>query len=115
MRPTWYKLVGERIVPVNSLEDAGKYLADIKSRRIASDQIGDAYISTVFLVLDHGFDQKRPPVLFETMIFECNLYDGWCHRSCTYEEAQATHKEAVDMVSNWYNSIKEKEVYESGK
>jgi hypothetical protein len=38
-------------------------------RHVAEDWIGPAYVSTVFLGLDHSFSGTDAPVLWESMIF----------------------------------------------
>jgi hypothetical protein len=65
-------------------------------RRVASDEVGSARISTVFLGLDHSFGDG-PPLLFETMVFEGEL-DGECERYSTWEEAEAGHSAMVERV-----------------
>lgn len=71
-------------------------------RILAVDEIGDYEISTVFLVIDHGF--LAEPILFESMIFftsegkdphELDLYQD---RYKTMNEALEGHKGLVDMV-----------------
>lgn len=61
-----------------------------------TDLPGGIQISTVFLGLDHAFCGKEP-LLFETMIFggEHNEYQ---ERYSTWEQAEAGHKRAVEMV-----------------
>ncbi len=55
--------------------------------------IGETHISTVFLMIDHGYAGylSVPPILFETMVFG-GEYDDWCNRYCTWDEAQAGHQ-----------------------
>lgn len=42
-------------------------------KRVAYDEVGDYFISTVFLGLDYSFGVGTDPVLFETMVFEKKL------------------------------------------
>lgn len=64
-------------------------------RRVAADQLGDVWISTVWLGLDHGLRQGGPPLIFETMIFpECE----YCERTSTEAAALAAHDRAVAHV-----------------
>jgi len=60
---------------------------------------GDATVSTVFLGIDHGFSSVfgGNPILFETMIFG-GEHDGYQERYSTYEEAEAGHQRAVEMI-----------------
>ena len=39
------------------------------NRIVKQDQIGEVWVSTVFLGLDHDFTGKGPPILWETMTF----------------------------------------------
>ncbi len=50
------------------LRPAEPGLLDLENRHVAQTTIGDLWVSTVFLCLDHGW-MGGPPVLFETMIF----------------------------------------------
>jgi len=61
-------------------------------RHVAVDEIGDAQISTVFLVLDHnhGGHGNGLPILFETMIFG-GPHDQYQTRYHTWDEALAGH------------------------
>ena len=54
-------------------------------------------VSTVFLGLDHNFNDAGPPVLFETMIFG-GKHNEYQERCSTWEEAEALHKKAVKLV-----------------
>jgi len=73
----------------------------VESRRVAKTTLADGtVISTVFLVLDHGFHPDEKPVLFETMVFpsEHSSSDQECNRYHTWKEAVEGHKE---MVKRW--------------
>lgn len=75
---------------------------DIRSQgpeaiRVARTEIGDAYVSTVHLGLDHSYGFGGPPLIFETMIFGGNL-DGEQWRYSTKEEALEGHERAVELV-----------------
>lgn len=67
-------------------------------RVVAKDEIGEARISTVFLGLDHNWGDG-PPLLFETMIFGGQHAD-YQERCSTWDEAEAMHKAACDLVRN---------------
>lgn len=67
------------------------------NRRVASDYIGNVFISTVFLGIDHSFHVDGPPILYETMIFGGD-HDQYQDRYSTKEEAIAGHKKAVALV-----------------
>ena len=53
--------------PIYSAGRVGQLLGS-NERIIARTQVGDAFVSTVFLVIDHGLG--KVPVLWETMVFE---------------------------------------------
>jgi hypothetical protein len=54
-------------------------------------------VSTVFLGLDHGHDSRKPPVLFETMVFrDGHGCDG--DRYTTWADAKAGHDKTVAEV-----------------
>lgn len=67
-----------------------------EARRVAEDTIGAAWVSTVFLTVDHGFG-RGAPVLFETMVFGGD-HDGeqWRYRS--WDDAEAGHRAVVDAL-----------------
>lgn len=64
-------------------------------RIVAQDQIGDYWVSTVFLGLDHSFGFGKPhvPILFETMVFIGEKNDGTQVRYATWNEAAEGHAE----------------------
>lgn len=63
-------------------------------RTVAKTHIGDIFISTVFIGINHRFIGNGPPLLFETMVFG-GTYDGEIERYATWDEAQAGHKRMV--------------------
>jgi len=73
-------------------------------RIVAQTRLGDIFISTVFLGMDHGFGRSSVPILFETMVFpENNLsieeggyVESECYRFATRTEALLNHKEMVE-------------------
>ena len=80
------------------LDPGGKY-GDGSYQRVAQDTVGEAWVSTVWLGMDHGFGFNRDPenyrpVIFETMIFG-GKYDQTQIRYCTEWEAIKGHAEAV--------------------
>ena len=70
---------------------------DLDYRRVASDEIGESRISTIWLGIDHNFGFDGEPILFETMVFGGAL-DGEQWRYRTLDEALAGHNEIVEMV-----------------
>lgn len=61
-----------------------------KWRRVEQTHTRKAWVSTVFLAIDHSFYEKSEPVLFETMLFHPKV-DEIQVRYCTSEEARAGH------------------------
>lgn len=94
-RPLWYNWIDGEPVPI-SAELAYGILNDLNRRRVGFADLGFCQVSTVFLVLDHGWRSPQP-VLFETMIF-CGDRDGEQWRFCTLKEAQAFHAQLVNEL-----------------
>ena len=93
---SFYRL--EKHEPVAcSLKDWANAFDKDEDRRVARTEIGDISISTVFLGMDHRMTAEGPPVLFETMIFG-GPRDQYQERYCTWYEAEAGHKRAVELA-----------------
>lgn len=83
-------------------DSAGTFIfgSNADDRRVAETQVGDVWISTVYLGLDHQWGDG-PPLIFETMAFsapkgKADFGDElYCDRYSTEEEAQAGHDSAV--------------------
>ena len=67
------------------------------SRVIGKTDVGDMRVSTVFLGLDHNYNNEGPPLIFETMIFGGLLDQETWHYS-TKEEAEVGHEAAVAIA-----------------
>lgn len=66
--------------------------------RIALTRLSDdTEVSTVFLTINHQFDNGAP-ILFETMVFG-GEHDGYQRRYRTYVGAEAGHIQVVEIVS----------------
>lgn len=80
-----------------------KWSGQVDVRKIKFDSFengtGKINVSTVFLGLDHNFDDNGPPLVFETMIFG-GIHDQYQDRYSTIEEALAGHETAVQLVQN---------------
>lgn len=65
-------------------------------RRVASTDLGDISVSTVFLGFDHNWGDG-PPILFETMVFGGD-HGGYEWRYSTWDEAVDGHNRVVAAV-----------------
>jgi hypothetical protein len=120
-----YILVGQTAVPCEDLFEWGEWL-ETADRIVFQTDVGEYFVSTVFLGLDHGYPRGAPPILFETMIFlsaarEMPRLDdeareayfarrkvlddagdqGLLHFQCRYPDwiaAERGHEDAVRMV-----------------
>lgn len=92
-----YILDGHTPVPASDLLTWSAWFEKAE-RHVAKTNIGDVFVSTVFLGLDHNWDQG-PSILFETMVFQGPL-DGEQERYVTWEEAEAGHAAMVNKVIN---------------
>ena len=75
---------------------------------VKQEHVGDYFISTVLLGLDHSFG-SGPPLIFETMIFNQSddakelgndWLDTYCERYSTKEQALEGHQVAVEYAKN---------------
>ncbi len=66
-------------------------------RVVADDEIKDMRVTTIFLGLNHAFEEGVRPLLYETMIFGGSR-DGKQWKCGTYDEAEKQHKFAVKKV-----------------
>ena len=66
------------------------------NRRVADETINGCRVSTVFLSLDHSYN-NGPPMLFETMVFGGEL-DLECERCTTWEQAEEMHRAMCERV-----------------
>ncbi len=91
-----YILEGHEAVPTDDIQAWGRMFDDTASRRVGADERGDIRVSTVFLGLDHRFDDGAP-LLFETMIFG-GPHDENMWRYTTWNEAEEGHKTACAIA-----------------
>ena len=71
----------------------GRFFNYAENRRVALDEVNGKKISTVFLGIDHNFEEGEP-LLFETMVFGKDEED--CERYSTWKEAEEGHKKMVE-------------------
>jgi hypothetical protein len=68
-------------------------------KRVAITSIDEVCeVSTVWLGLDHSYSRSDPILIFETMVFGGDEYDGECWRYSTEEEARTGHEKMVTLV-----------------
>ena len=93
-----YRLEGRTPVLIEVLTDDDANIWRDENRRVAEDTVGEAWISTVFLVIDHrhGFPplESSRPVLWETMIFD-GPFDNYTWRYTSWEDAEKGHRNIV--------------------
>lgn len=89
-----YILEDKKVIPADLMTWA-KFLEKKDLRIVKQENVGDVFISTVFLGLDHYFgDEPHAPLIFETMIFG-GKNDGDTYRCSTWEQAEEQHIKAV--------------------
>lgn len=98
----YYILDGHEPKAVNSYLDWDSF----ENVHVSKTEIGDISVSTVFLGVDHSFGEGSP-VLFETMIFG-GEHDGYQERYCTWDEAEAGHARAVELVNSTQKNVTQK-------
>lgn len=70
-------------------------------RHVAHTELPNGYtVSTVFLGIDHGWDDEGPPILFETMTFPSDERQLQA-RYATWDEAVIGHNLMVEQVRGW--------------
>lgn len=86
--------------PIHSMEEWVALLTP-ENKRVAQTTVGQVWVSTVWLGVDHGFG-GGPPIIFETMAFVrgVSYADLLCYRYATEAEALAGHQVAVEYVSD---------------
>lgn len=66
---------------------------------VRQEYVGEKFVSTVMLTIDHNFLRYGDPILFETMIFGNNSgLESYCARYRTYQEALRGHNEVVEKL-----------------
>jgi hypothetical protein len=97
---SYYDKSGEPI----DMDAWGKLHSDADYRVVGSDHFGGVQISTVWLGLDHGFNDDAQPVIFETMIFGGD-FDEYQERYTTEARALAGHREALRLVKTGCSTV----------
>jgi hypothetical protein len=100
----FYKLDKDHnVIPADDVFDWSDFFRDpdriVKQEHVAGPDRRVSWVSTVFLGLDHGFDEERP-LVFETMIKGPTGEWGYQARCSTWDEALKMHAKAVAMVTS---------------
>ena len=98
----FYILQGKIPIPCDDIEEWTKWLigslADA-SRVVAQEEVGDYWVSTVFVGTSIG-----PLPMFETMVFDAKrLHSMYQERYPTWELALEGHRRAVEWARNRTN------------
>lgn len=73
------------------------FLGSFQRRIVAQHEIGESFVSTVFLVIDPNFRSEGPPVLFETLV-QGGPLDAHTERYTTWSEAVAGHVRVLRLL-----------------
>jgi hypothetical protein len=92
----YYILKDKKPVQVERMQWVDSFDED---RHVRLSKFGKTLVSTVFLGLDHNYEDNGEPILFETMIFG-GKHDQYQTRCSTWDEAIIQHEEACKLVSN---------------
>lgn len=108
----YYILIGQTPVPCDDLEEWARFMRG-DHRRVRLSQVGEWFVSTVFLGLDHNHFGEGPPLLFETMAWKqvspyCREWkDDICERCATWEEAERQHIEVIVQLAQPDDEIRQ--------
>jgi hypothetical protein len=95
----WYILDKDNKPIKSNVIQCGEWMEDNPCvKALKQEHIGNIYVSTVFLGLDHAWYGKIP-VLWETMIFG-GEHDQYQDRYTSVENAEIGHQFAVQLVKN---------------
>ncbi len=93
-----YILEGKEPKPIEDVLEWGRWFEKANRHVAATKLPNNIQVSTVFLGLDHSFG-RGIPILFETMIFG-GKHDQYQERYATWNEAEAGHKQAVELAKS---------------
>lgn len=101
-QPVYYILKDGRVIETSDGSAWGQWYHDHPEERIiVQTEIGDAWVSTVFLGLDHNWMGKGDPLLFETLIQwkNCPRLDMEMIRYATLDKAKEGHDYMVRVIT----------------
>jgi hypothetical protein len=94
---SWYILSTDNEPVAVSITEASEWMENNPEKKaIKQDHIDDIFVSTVFLGLDHSWDNQGL-ILWETMIFG-GINDQYQERYNSYEDALEGHQRAIDLI-----------------
>ena len=95
----WYILDNNNKPVKSNITDCGNWLEENPERKaVKQEHVGDVFVSTVFLGLDHSFESATP-ILWETMIFG-GEHDQYMDRYTSHEDALEGHQTALNLLNN---------------
>lgn len=98
----WYILDDENKPVRSTIVDCSMWLQNNPERKaVKQEHIGNIFISTVFLGLDHAWNSDIP-VLWETMIFG-GKHNQYQDRYTSHEDALEGHQKAINLVNSTEN------------
>jgi hypothetical protein len=100
----YYKLTKEKEVVECDLHEMGRQYENNEERIVSQNQVGNFWVSTVFLGMDHNFKEDGPPLVFETIVFpyedgKVAFNEKYMERCCTWQEAVAQHIKICSLVA----------------
>ncbi len=100
----WYKLINKKVIPCKSLEEYIDWSIKNSTIILQTTITLKIRVSTVFLGLDHGFNNGKP-IVFETMIFG-GKHDQYQKKYSSYKEAVQGHLIAEHIASKGHKILK---------
>lgn len=100
----YYKLdENYNVIHCNSIEEWAIYF-ESKKRHLFKSTYKNVYVSTVFLGIDHAFDESSSPLVFESMVFNKDV-DLDQDRYSTYKEAAQGHIDLCNKYGIYYTNV----------
>jgi hypothetical protein len=94
----WYILDKDNKPVKSTIIQHSEWLeANPERKAVKQEHVGDVWVSTVFLGLDHAWDSDIP-VLWETMIFG-GEHDQYQDRYTSVEDALEGHQTALTLIT----------------
>lgn len=92
-----YILKGKTPVPSKGILYWCKWMASADRYVNRTNMAPHIEVSTVFVGIDSSFGERKPPLLFETMIFG-GAHDGFKKTYATWKQAEVGHELTVKML-----------------